>query len=238
MITKEAYKRQLEDLKKEYEEFTYIVSHDFKAPIRSISNLSHWIEEDLGESLTEDVSVNMKLLRNRATRLERMLDSLLAYSRVNTYHNELAEVNMADLITEAVTDFKRGINLIIPEQLPVFITYRFKLKQVLTNLISNAITFNTNKDTSITITWSEPNAEFYEFCVSDNGEGVPENALDKIFTLFYTISSKDTLDTIGAGLAISKKIVQFVQGNISAELNKDNGLTIRFTWPKQINLQP
>jgi light-regulated signal transduction histidine kinase (bacteriophytochrome) len=237
MSPNDSYKQQLEQLREDYEEFIYIVSHDFKAPIRSISNLSQWIEEDLGDNLTADVSHNFQLLRNRAKRLERMLDSLLIYSRVSSNDNSLAETNVEELITEVAATLKCGINLIIPQPLPVFTTYRYKLKQVLYNLISNSVTFNTNKVASVTITCTEADDNFYEFRIADNGEGVHESAFDKIFTLFYTISSKDTLDTVGAGLAISKKIIQFVQGNISAEHNHKNGLTIRFTWPKHTDTE-
>ena len=221
-------------MQKDFEEFAYIVSHDFKAPIRAISNLSHWIEEDLGDNLGSDVQENVNLLRNRAQRLERMIDALLQYSRVARYSLETMLTDTNQVVQSAAAKFEGKVNLQLPQPLPAFVTYRDKLYEVFLSLISNSATFSEKTLTTVTVSCHSTDSEYYEFVVADNGAGVPESALDKIFNLFYTVSAKDNQDTVGAGLAISKKIIQFVQGNIRAENNDENGLTIRFTWPKTI----
>jgi signal transduction histidine kinase len=226
---------QLESLQKEMDEFSYIVAHDLKAPIRAITNLSTWIEEDLGTEISEDVHQNMSLLRNRAERLERMIEALLQYSRVNRYYLEIDEIDVEDTVKKIADRHSNKIELVIPAPLPIFKTYRTKLEQVLEKLFLNIVTFNAITPVVATITCTEINSNYYEFKISDNGIGVPTDVLDKIFTLFYTVSPKDTLNTLGAGLAITKKIVNFAGGTIHAEQKtNENGLIISFTWPKSI----
>ncbi|MDX5345894.1 MAG: hypothetical protein LPJ89_04045, partial [Hymenobacteraceae bacterium] len=89
---------QLQQLTTEFEEFAYIVSHDLKAPVRAIYNLAGWIEEDLGEDVPVDVKQNIRLLQNRADRMERMIQALLTFSRVNRLDLEQSEVDTEQLI--------------------------------------------------------------------------------------------------------------------------------------------
>src|SRR5687768_14161277 len=89
---------QLQALQQEFDEFAYIVSHDLKAPLRAIYNLSGWIQEDLGEGLEPDVAHNITLLRNRAERLERMISALLLYSRIPRHELGLQEVNTTEMV--------------------------------------------------------------------------------------------------------------------------------------------
>ncbi len=227
--------KQLEQLKQDFEEFAYIVSHDLKAPVRAITNLTSWIEEDLGDNVAEDVKQNMDLLRNRASRMERMIEAMLQYSRVGRYDFETGTIDVNVLLQQLSEQLTapKPLQLHIPEPLPVLQTYTAKLQAVFEQLLLNAITFNQQAEASVTVT-AVQTGSYYTFTVADNGPGVPEQALEKIFTLFYTVAPKDSVDTVGAGLAITKKIIQFVGGTIEAELNKEGGLSIRFTWPEKV----
>ncbi|MCC9137765.1 ATP-binding protein [Pontibacter silvestris] len=225
-------KEQLEQLKQEFEEFAYIVSHDLKAPVRAIANLSHWIEEDLGDNISEDVRQNMDLMRNRANRIERMIEALLKYSRVNRQDLDIALTNVNELLkaVQEALGSEKSLVLHVSQSLPTFDTYKTKLYQVFTNLLQNTVSFSPKPVVNVTVEFSKKGTD-YEFVVSDDGIGIPEEALDKVFKLFYTVSPKDSVDTVGAGLAITKKIVQFVNGKVEAEQNSPHGTTIRFTWP-------
>ncbi|RIJ41963.1 sensor histidine kinase [Pontibacter oryzae] len=222
-----------EQLQKEFEEFSYIVSHDLKAPIRAISNLSAWIEEDLGEDLSPDVKQNIDLLRNRTARLERMIEALLQFSRATRTDMEIVPVSVSELIDELRDELPENVGLNLPEELPEFITYKLKLKQVLRNIMQNAVTFTDKNQPCIFVAWYQQDG-MITFSIADDGQGIPEDAYEKIFSLFYTVSPKDALDTVGAGLAISKKIVQFVGGSIRAEANQHGGTTVHFSWPSSI----
>ncbi|MDX5422352.1 MAG: HAMP domain-containing histidine kinase [Hymenobacteraceae bacterium] len=229
---------QLEQLQQEFEEFAYIVSHDLKAPIRAISNLSSWIEEDLAEGATGDVEHNMQLLRNRTQRLERMIDALLQYSRVTRQHLEVEPTDVNELVKEvmasALTD--SNMTLHVPSPLPVLHTYKAKLAQVFGHLLQNSANFCGGQPVEVTVT-AQDAGDFYLFRVQDTAGGVPEEALGKIFSLFYTVAPKDAVNTAGAGLAITKKIIQFTGGSITAEPHIPKGLVIRFTWPKTIHTE-
>lgn len=232
---KKACQEQLAALRKEFDEFSYIVSHDLKAPVRAIGNLSAWIEEDLGESVPEEVLQNMNLLRNRANRLELMIDALLKYSRVSTYQLDLEETDVKRLI-EAARDVSKASQAILvqtPDSLPVFVTYKEKLGYVFSQLIQNAAFFGVDEKLAIAVSVKDEK-DFYTFEVADNGGGVPDEAIDKIFKLFYTVAPKDTVNTVGAGLTIARRITQSVGGEMRARNNTLGGLSICFTWPKEI----
>lgn len=216
----------------ELEEFAYIVSHDLKAPVRAISNLSVWIEEDLGENLDPDVKQNMDLLRNRASRLERMIEGLLEYSRSTRMNMSVGPTDVQALLQEVAEELPNLIQLQLPEQLPVFSTYKAKLKQVFQAILCNSLMFSPTPAPIVQVQVQEQD-DYFLFNLADNSGGMPEEALTKIFTLFYTVSPKDLVDTLGMGLAITKKIVQFAGGSISAHLNEMGGTTICFTWPKK-----
>ncbi|GAB3817268.1 hypothetical protein GCM10028895_13230 [Pontibacter rugosus] len=197
-------KEQLEQLKKEFDEFAYIVSHDLKAPVRAVTNLSTWIEEDLGDDLAPDIKHNMDLLRSRASRLERMIEGLLTFSRSTRLELEVGLTDVSALLQEVKQSISPHITLHVPESICNVLTYKAKLREVLTHVLQNAVAFNDKAQPEIVVTLSEQE-HMLLFSISDNGIGIPEEALQKVFTLFYTVAPKDSVDTIGTGLAISKK---------------------------------
>jgi len=229
---------QLADLRNEFNEFSYIVSHDLKAPVRAISNLSTWIEEDLGEAVPADVQQNMNLLRSRTSRLELMIDALLKYSRVSLNQLNLDETNVQDIIDTAHQSIAgiQPVHLTVPVPLPVFHTYKEQLSFILTEILHNTAYFGKNEKLTLTVTTREHH-DHVQFELADNGGGVPEDALDKLFRLFYTVAPKDVVETTGAGLTIIKKMVQVAGGEVEAMNNDTGGLTIRFSWPKEMNNQ-
>ncbi|AMM52024.1 hypothetical protein TH61_13690 [Rufibacter sp. DG15C] len=225
---------QLALLKQEYEEFAYIVSHDLKAPLRAICNLSGWISEDLGENIDPDIAHNIKLLQNRAERMERMINAVLSFSRVNRQELDIGEVDVKELVLEVAALFQKshGLHLTV-EPLPTFTTYAKKLETVFAKLLENAVTFNESGKPEVHISAAEQES-FYTFTVTDNGIGISEDAKEKVFKLFYTVQPKDEEEHLGAGLTIVKKIVQFVGGTIQVQPTMDQGATFQFTWPKHI----
>lgn len=233
----ESCPEQLEELRKEFSEFVYIVSHDLKAPIRAINNLSDWIEEDLKGMVSEDVLHNLSLLRNRATRLEQMIEALLKYSRINSTNIDLAEANVQELIKTASENVKgkERLTVEVENALPELVTSKDKLLFIFEQLLQNSLTFSDKAETIVYISCTN-SLEFYEFVVADNGSGVPEEALEKIFKLFYTIAPKDSVNTTGAGLTIARKVVNLLGCDMWASGNNYGGLSVHFTWPKNITL--
>jgi PAS domain S-box-containing protein len=219
----------------ELDQFAYIVSHDLKAPLRAIANLSQWIEDDLEQQLTKDTRHQMDLMRNRVHRMEALIDGLLQYSRSSRLQANLEQVDVEELLKDAIDSLAPPPNftVTIMPGMPKIITERLPLEQVFANLISNAIKHNKQPQGQVVISAKEqPN--FYEFAVADNGIGIALEFQEKVFGLFQTISSSENLENTGIGLAIVKKIIEDRGGKISIESQLGQGATFRFTWLKQI----
>ena len=232
--------QELIDLKKEFDDFVYIVSHDIKSPMRAISNIANWIEEDLGEITNQDVKTNLNLLKNRVNRLENMMNGLLELSRVERMDLEFYEVNIPKMINSCIDLFNNDSNVefslsnnLINENC---LTLGLKLQKVLSNVIDNAIQFNDKESKKVAISILE-NESHYQITVADNGPGIPEEVAHKIFTIFYTVSSKDVVNTTGAGLAISCKILKLVGGELKYTAGIENGSIFTLNWPKIITLK-
>jgi PAS domain S-box-containing protein len=225
--------KQLQKSNQELEQFAYITSHDLKAPLRAIANLSEWIEEDLEGKLDADTKQHFNLLRGRVHRLENLINGLLAYSRVGRVKTDLKQVVVAKLLAEIIDllDFPANFEIDIRE-MPVLVTEELPLQQVFSNLIGNAIKHGDRTEGIITISAIEL-GEFYEFAVADNGRGIDPRYHDKIFTIFQTLEARDDRESTGIGLAIVKKAVENQGGEITVESQLGQGTTFRFTWRKQ-----
>ena len=111
----------------------------------------------------------------------------------------------------------------------------FKLQKVLFNLLDNAIRFHDKEKKNVFVEINE-NATDYEIKVSDDGPGIPEEVKEKIFLIFYTVNSKDVVDSTGAGLAICTKIIKMVGGTLQYFPAENGGSLFKFNWPKIINI--
>jgi signal transduction histidine kinase len=222
-------------LKNEFEEFVYVVSHDIKTPMRAISNITTWIEEDLGSNADKDILDNFRLLKNRVERLEKMMNALLELSRVHRSEMELYEVNIPKLVTDCIemvdnksdVEFHLSYNLVNESG----IVLGKKLQKVLYNLMDNAVRFHDKEKKNVFVDVCEEERQ-YVIKVSDDGPGIPEEVKDKIFSIFYTVNSKDIVDSTGAGLSISDKIIKMVGGTLVYAPGKNNGSVFKFNWPK------
>lgn len=223
----------LEKRNNELDQFAYIVSHDLKAPLRAIANLSQWIEEDLEEHLTEDTRHQMDLMRNRVHRMEALINGLLQYSRVGRLKTELEAVDVEDLLTDVIDSLAPSpeFTVKVMSGMPTLITERLPLEQIFANLISNAIKHNKKKQGQVVISVEEQ-TDFYEFAVADDGTGIAPEFQEKIFQIFQTLEARDTAENTGVGLAIVKKIIEDKGGKIYVESQLNQGATFRFTWPK------
>jgi PAS domain S-box-containing protein len=219
----------------ELEHFAYVASHDLKAPLRGITQLATWIEEDLTPVLEPDTRRKMALLHGRVRRLEALLDDLLQYSRAGRGAEVVKCVDTRALVADIVTLLAPpgGFIITVADTLPVFDTAAEPLWQVFMNLIGNAIKHHDRPDGRIEVA-GQDQGECYEFRVTDDGPGIPSAFHTKIFQMFQTLRPRDEVEGSGMGLAIAKKVVEGQGGTIHVESDASRaGTTMRFTWRKQ-----
>ncbi len=217
----------------ELDQFAYVTSHDLKAPLRGIANLSQWVEEDIGDAATSDVKQKMDLLRGRVHRLEALIDGILEYSRAGRVHSQVETVDVGALLHEIVELLAPPpeVRVIIDPGMPVVRSERTPLQQVFMNLISNAIKYNKRPGATVHVSASDAGS-FYAFSVADNGAGIDPQYHERIFGIFQTLESRDKVEGTGIGLSVVKKTVEARGGTVTVDSALGRGATFTFEWPK------
>ena len=227
----QATNQLIKERNKELDQFTYVVSHDLKAPLRGISSLSTWIEEDLTGEIDEDTAKNLALLRSRVTRMDSFIDGLLRYARAGRQKEAKTTVDVQKLLHEIIDSLvpPPKFKISIKGKMPVLQTEALLLQQVFSNLISNAIKHHDRDDGTIEIL-AQKKEDYYQFAVIDDGLGIAPEHQEKIFAIFQTLQSKDTRESTGIGLSIVKKIIDNQGDKIWLDSELGRGTTFHFTW--------
>lgn len=231
----QAQTRELARSNTELEHFAYVASHDLRAPLRAIDNLASWLEQDLAAVLADEPKAYMRLLRSRVKRMDRLLVDLLEFSRVGRQAVTTERVDLAALVREVVElcDRPRDFEIRIGA-MPVLETARLPLQKVFLNLIGNACKHHDRRSGVIAVT-AEPEIDHWRFTVADDGPGIPPNLRAKAFEMFQTLQPRDTVEGSGMGLALVRKLVETMGGQVWIEPNAARGMTVRFTWPRTAN---
>lgn len=233
------YSEKLKKQNEELQQFSYVVSHDLKAPLRAIFKLSEWIEEDMGAGLDEGIRHNLKTLRGRVFRLEALINGLLEYSKIGRENVANEKTNMQVMVKEVLDllTVPKHFKVEIPERLPTFVTKRILLQQALINLLSNAIKYNDKPQGLIRILSSEKDDHF-EFIIEDNGIGIDKAYHEKIFLIFQTLEARDKIEGTGIGLSIVKKTIEDIGGSISVQSQTGEWTRFVLIWPKMTHTDP
>ena len=219
---------------RELDEFAYVASHDLKAPLRVIENASTWLEEDLADRLDPDSRENLQLLRSRVSRMERLLDDLLEYSRIGRKTNEqwneaISGQQLKEDILLLVPQ-KDGFEVAFEPEFDAITVSRMPLQQILINLIGNAIKHHDRASGTVLVR-VRPLVDEYQFSVIDDGPGIPEQYHEQIFKMFQTLKPRDRVEGSGIGLAIVRKHLDVLKKSMKVERAGERGSIFTFTYP-------
>lgn len=220
---------------KDLESFSYSVSHDLRAPLRAIYGFIQLLDEDYGTKLEEEGKRLIDIVKANAVKMERLIDDLLAFSRIGRKELQKTEVDMNVLVAGVIAELDKAAveraEIIIENLHTVQGNYDL-LHQVMVNLISNAIKYSSKKEKPVVRISSEKKNYFTTFSVKDNGAGFDMQYADKLFGVFQRLHSATEFEGTGVGLAIVHRVITNHQGKVWAEAKKDEGATFYFSLPE------
>ncbi len=224
--------RELEIANSELQDFAYIVSHDLKAPLRAIGSLSQWLYADYRDKFDDEGKTQIDLLVNRVTRMQNLIEGILAYSRVGQFREEKERVSLEEVVRETLDSLSPPphISVSVDTPLPVIRYEKTRLHQLMSNLVGNAIKYNDKPAGEIHIACARE-GDFWKLSVRDNGPGIDPRHHEKIFQIFQTLQPRDKIESTGIGLSIVKKIVEMNGGRVWVESEVGKGSVFYVTLP-------
>lgn len=221
---------RLERSNEDLEQFSYVASHDLKAPLNSIKQIISWIEEDCKDILPDKSKEHIELLKARCARSMTLLNDLLDYSRVNRFAYDTENISLKKTVDDIMflLGHSDGFSCEITDCNLVIQRRAFEI--VLRNLITNSIKHHSLKKGHIKIE-CERNLTEYLFRISDDGPGIPDNLHAKALEMFSTLRPRDQVEGSGMGLAMVKKIIEHHGGSLEIEKGRVTGTCIIIRWP-------
>ena len=228
--------KEVERSNAELEQFAYVTSHDLREPLRMISSFLQLLERRYKDQLDQDANEFIGYAVDGAKRLDAMINDILIYSRVANKEKKFTHVHCDKVLDEAYLNLKTSIEEtnaeILNDPLPTIMIDEHLMIQLFQNLIGNAIKYRSENKPKIYIS-SYKEEKQWLFSVKDNGIGISQEYLEKIFTIFQRLHTNEEYDGTGIGLAIAQKIVHQHGGDIWAESELGEGSTFYFTIPEQ-----
>lgn len=228
---------ELEDSNRDLEAFAYSVSHDLRAPLRIISGYSEVLLEDRGTELPEDHKMCLSRIVDGARRMNRLIDDLLQFSRLGQQPLKVQASDLNSVINDVVADLEREVGQRRVEwrrtPLPPMLCDPALMRQVLLNLLSNALKYSRPRDPAIIEIGYEQKEGMHVLFVRDNGVGFDSASSARLFGVFQRMHSAQEFEGNGVGLAIAARVIRRHGGRIWAESQVDKGATFFFTLPTQ-----
>jgi PAS domain S-box-containing protein len=227
---------QLEAANKELEAFSYSVSHDLRAPLRAIHGFSRVLVEDHGPRLDDEGRRVLGLVQSSALRMGTLIDDLLAFSRVGRHDLRRVRVDMAGLagavFQELAAFAPREVRFEVGA-LPEAVADPAMMRQVLVNLLSNALKFTSRKERPEIVVEGRTKGRELVYSVRDNGVGFDMKYVGKLFGVFQRLHASHEFEGTGVGLALVKRIVERHHGRVWAEGEVERGATFSFALPRK-----
>jgi PAS domain S-box-containing protein len=220
----------------ELEQFAYVASHDLQEPLRMVASYTELLAERYQGKLDEKADKYIKYAVDGATRMQGLINDLLAYSRVGTKSGIPEPVRVLDCLELALANLELALRdargQVTHTELPVIVADQTQLVQLFQNLIGNAIKFRAEAPPQIHVA-AENRSHEWLFSVADNGIGLDTQFSERIFGVFQQLHDRGKYPGSGIGLAICKKIVERHGGRIWVESELGQGTTFYFSWPME-----
>ncbi|MBP9142856.1 MAG: PAS domain S-box protein [Thermoanaerobaculia bacterium] len=227
--------QKLEELKRsneELEQFAYLASHDLQEPLRMVASYTQLLSRRYKGRLDADADEFIAFAVDGASRMQRLIQDLLAYSRVASKGKDLLETESEEALQRALLNLRGAIEesaaVVTHDPLPEVLADETQLVQLFQNLVGNAIKYQGSGTPLIHVSAARNRAGRWVFSVRDNGLGIELQYFDRIFGMFQRLHKREEFEGTGIGLAICKKIVERHGGTISVESQPGQGSTFRF----------
>lgn len=229
--------QQLEEANKEMEAFSYSISHDLRAPLRSIQLYTDMLETDYANQLDEGGKRLLGKLLSKTQNMEKLIKELLEFFRMGKKELVYQKISMSKMVRDLITTIKeeektRDIEFVL-HPLPDAAADSMLMKQVWINLISNAVKYTKYKEKAIIEIGAEEKANTIVYCIKDNGVGFDMHYADKLFKIFQRLHSQEKFEGIGIGLSFVHRIIKKHGGKIWAEAEENRGATFFFELSKE-----
>ncbi len=220
----------------ELEHFAYVASHDLQEPLRMVTSFLTQLEKKYTNQLDEKGKQYIDFAVDGAKRMRNIITDILEYSKISQLEETYELVNLNEIIENVCKTHNEKIietnAQIVYNNLPTILTSKFPLNQIFYNLIGNALKYQKLNNTPVITIVASENEKNWTFKISDNGIGIENEYLEKIFVIFQRLHNKREYGGNGIGLAIVKKLIENLNGKIWVESEVDKGTTFYFTLPK------
>ncbi len=220
---------QVEERNKDLNEFTYMLSHDLKAPILTVAGMLGILEEDDAIKNNPQLAEPVTYIRKATKRLQDLVSGVLELARISAADRSLEPIPLRDVMTEVLEEHRLQIQqsdakITTIEELPIVLGNRTQLYQIFSNLIGNAIKYKKSDRPLLISIGSEKAASRRKtsIVISDNGRGIRADKIDSIFKPFNR-AGEETIEGTGVGLASVKKLVEKLGGSITVQSELDEG---------------
>jgi PAS domain S-box-containing protein len=216
----------------ELEQFAYIASHDLQEPLRMVASYTQLLSKRYTGKLDSDADEFISFAVDGASRMQRLIKDLLAYSRAGTKPPDLQNTSSERALEQALINLRGAVAesgaLVTYDPLPVVVADEMQLIQLFQNLVGNAIKYQNSKVPRVHISATASGENKWIFSVRDNGLGINSQYFERIFGVFQRLHKREEFEGTGVGLAICKKIVERHGGAISVESKLGHGSTFFF----------
>ena len=222
----------ISNLNKELRIITYNLSHSIKTPLYGINQISQWLQEDYKDVLNKDVVELLKLLNLRVEKVNGLINNLLQYTNIKKENQKIYKTDLNEVIKNILQfmPIPENIQIIFTSNFPSLKIEKRYIESIFFNLIDNSVKYMDKPKGYIEIGMIELKKQ-YLFFVKDNGPGIEEKYHEKVFDMFQSLNEDTSIENLGVGLSLTKKIIEIHGGVIKLESRSGEGTSVFFTLP-------